>query len=140
MAVQCSLLLLAHAINHQKTVMPLEVGIDVVVGLPLEPLGLERATVRNDALRAGPRRKDLLTPALDYVLLEDLGKFLACRLALLNKAFVPANQEREQPVFLHALGLMLLAGLCLHFSSPLTPVSRAKCVNSNHALGYHALE
>ena len=83
--------------------MPLEVGIDIIVGFPLEPLRLERATVGYDALRAGPRRKYLLAPALDYVLLENLSKFLGCRFALLQIGFVPANKEREQPVFLHAL-------------------------------------
>ena len=35
--------------------MPLEVSIDIIVGFPFEPLRLERATVRDDALRTGPR-------------------------------------------------------------------------------------
>ena len=59
--------------------MPFEVGVDVVVGLPLEPLRLERAAVGNDALGAGPRREDLLPPALDHVLLVGPGEFLDLR-------------------------------------------------------------
>ena len=49
MAVQCRLLLFAHAVNHQKTFMPLEVSIYIIVGLTFKPLWLERAAHRNDA-------------------------------------------------------------------------------------------
>ena len=79
MAVKRSFLLFAYAIKYKKAVMPAEVGINIVVRFPLDPLRFERATVGNDPLRAGARRKDLLTPTLFYVLLENLGKFLTCR-------------------------------------------------------------
>ena len=140
MTMQCRLLLLAHAIDHEETVMPLEVGIDVVVGFPLEPLGLERATVRDDALRAGPRCKDFLTPALDHVLLENLGKFLGRRLGS------PADRIRTSPPGKGRAGIFsrshfaFLAGFCLHFSKSFNAGFKGKCVSTNHAPGYHALE
>ena len=85
-------------------------SVYIKVGLhPLHQLRLERAPHRNDAKHAGPRRKDPLTPALDHELLEEFGKFLAQQP---HVGFVPANQERAQPVLLLALGRRRQAGSC----------------------------
>ena len=80
--------------------MPFEVGVDVEVGLALHQLGLERAPHRDHAEHARPRREDPLAPALDHELLEELRKFLVQEP---HAGFVPAHQERAQPVLLLAL-------------------------------------
>jgi hypothetical protein len=59
------------------------------------------------AILAWPRREDLLAPALNHVLLEELGKFLAQQPHI---GFVPANQERAQPVRPLALDVKCHAG------------------------------
>ena len=92
----------AHAGDHEKTLVPLEVGVDVEMGLALDLLRLERAPHRNDAEHAGPRREDPLASALNHELLEELGKLLVQQP---HVGFVPADQERAQPVLLLALDL-----------------------------------
>ena len=118
MAMKGSFLLLAHAVEYQETVMPLEVGVYIVVRFPLEPFGFKRTAHGNGTLRAGPGGKDFLTSAFNNILLEDTGKFSTFRFYLLQVRFVPANQEREKPVFLHGL-FFSLTRFCLYFPKSL---------------------
>ena len=50
MAMQCRLLLLAYAIDHEETFMPFKMGIDIIVRFLFDPFRFERATVWYDAL------------------------------------------------------------------------------------------
>jgi len=100
----------AHATHHEKTLVPFKMSVYIQVGLHhRHQLRLERAPHRDNAKHAGPSRKDFLTPAFNHVLLEKFGKFLVQQPHI---GFVPANQERAQPVFLFACDRRRQPGDC----------------------------
>jgi hypothetical protein len=99
MALLQFLLALADAIDDEKPVEPLEVRIDVV--MRLQQLRLDGAPHRNHAEHSRQRREDPLPTSLGDEWFEEAGEL---GVQQPHVGFVPALQERAQPVPTLALG------------------------------------
>ena len=106
-----------YTIDHEKTLVPLEMSVYIKVGLHRRhQLGLERAPHRNHAQRAGPRRKDPLTPTLRSRIARR-ARHIPCRCSRMLASYQPTRNGPSRYLLL-ALGFVgVRPGAAIPFDS-----------------------
>ena len=90
---------LADAGNDEEALVPREVGVDVECGSRSRYSGFSEPRTGTTPRTPGRGDEDPLAPALDHELLEQFGELLVLEP---HHRFVPADEERTQPVPLDA--------------------------------------
>ena len=88
----------ADTVRHRESLMPLEVGIYVLVGL--KQVGSHRTSYRYHPQQARAGREDPLAPAFLHVLLEELDELPVVGHTM-HVGLIPADQEGAKPVLLY---------------------------------------